>query len=72
MVSYHDNESCGREESTWTVRGWSLAIFYENGQLHSKGTYKDGKKEGPWVYYYNTGEVVRRATHKDGGKSIYD
>jgi hypothetical protein len=32
--------------------------YYENGQLSQKGTYKDGKLEGPWVFYNEDGTKV--------------
>ena len=29
--------------------------YYDNGQLESEGSFKDGKKEGLWNFYYSTG-----------------
>ena len=31
--------------------------YYDNGQLSFKGTYKDGKSDGPWVFYNKDGTV---------------
>ena len=44
--------------------------YYDNGQLRSKGTYKDGNKEGPWVDF-NEDVTVRElmtGTYKNGVK----
>ena len=30
--------------------------YHGNGQLKEKATYKDGKKEGPWVSYHGNGQ----------------
>ena len=35
-------------------------VYYDNGQLLSKGNWKNGKKEGTWVWH-----------NKDGSKSTY-
>ena len=31
----------------------------DNGQLAEKGTFKDGKKHGPWVVYKPYGTVMK-------------
>ena len=31
-----------------------------------KGTFKDGKAEGPWVYYHDNGQLWSKGTYKDG------
>jgi antitoxin component YwqK of YwqJK toxin-antitoxin module len=41
-------------------------VYYDNGQLSFKETYKDGKKEGPWVGYYKNGQLRGKGTFKDG------
>jgi len=33
--------------------------------LH-KSTYKNGKKEGPWVKCYENGQLWKKGTYKDG------
>ena len=30
--------------------------YYDNGQLHYKGTFKNGKWDGPWVFYQKNGQ----------------
>tara|TARA_B100001057_G_scaffold387145_1_gene394262 strand:+ start:110 stop:514 length:405 start_codon:yes stop_codon:yes gene_type:complete len=41
---------------------------YGNGQLRSKGSYKDGKNDGPWESYYENGQLFSKTYHKDGKK----
>ena len=33
-----------------------------------QGTFKNGKKDGPWVYYHPTGQLWSKGTLKDGEK----
>ena len=40
----------GKEDGLYT--GW-----YENGQKRLEGTYKDGEKDGKWIYYNEDGTV---------------
>ena len=44
----------------------TLTVTYENGQLWSKGTYKDGKEDGAFEIYYENGQLERKANYKDG------
>ena len=32
--------------------------YHENGQIFEKGTYKDGNKEGHWVWYMPNGTFI--------------
>ena len=32
------------------------------------GSFKDGKKVGPWVYYYSNGQLMAKGTYKNGKK----
>ena len=46
-----------------------VTIYYDDGTKHSSGLYKDGKKEGNWVYFGTEPEVaIRREVYKDGEK----
>jgi antitoxin component YwqK of YwqJK toxin-antitoxin module len=45
----------GRNYSAWTY-------YWENGQLLFEGTYKDGKRVGPWVDYFKDGTVDEEYT----------
>ena len=33
-----------------------------------QGTYKNGKKEGPWAYYHKNGQLFEKGSHKNGKK----
>jgi len=47
---------------------WSQ--YYENGQLMSKGTYKDGKAIGDWKEYYENGNLKNETTHDYSGREV--
>ena len=40
-------------------------IYYENGQLKERKTYKDGKLDGLSEWYYDNGQLKWRYTYKD-------
>ena len=42
--------------------------YYDNGQLHTKGTAKNGKQEGPWVFYHENGQLMQKGDFKNGKK----
>jgi antitoxin component YwqK of YwqJK toxin-antitoxin module len=42
--------------------------YHKNGQLSSKGNYKDGKEDGPWVRYHENELLKPKGTFKDGVK----
>jgi antitoxin component YwqK of YwqJK toxin-antitoxin module len=46
------NVDTGKKEGLW-VR------YYDNGQLESKGKYKNGLRDGVWEYYYWNGTLER-------------
>ena len=45
-------------------------IFTEEGRLFKKGQFKNGKKEGYWIFYKRNGEPYARWTgfYKSGAK----
>ena len=44
-------------------------IYYDDGTTHSYGLYKDGKKDGNWVYFGTEPEVyIRKEVYRDGEK----
>ena len=47
-----------------------MVLYYDNGQVMTKGTKKNGKWEGPWVGYNEDGTVweLLTGTFKDGVK----
>ena len=40
-------------------------VYYENGQLDTKATYKDGKLNGIYEEYYEDGQLSWKQTYKD-------
>ncbi len=40
--------------------------YYPNGQIRIKGTYKNNKRDGEWIYYFEDGKVWSQGTFKDG------
>ena len=34
---------------------------YKNGQIHSKGNYKDGKRHGNWTIWEENGNIMYKA-----------
>ena len=48
--------------------------YYENGQLKTKGQFKDGKVDGLWQDYYKNGQLeykgIFRAGEPDGIRSL--
>jgi antitoxin component YwqK of YwqJK toxin-antitoxin module len=42
--------------------------YYENGQMKSEGTYKDGKLNGLVTSWYENGKKKYDVTFKDGGR----
>ncbi len=42
--------------------------YYDNGQLMSRETYKDGKRDGLVEWWYSDGKPMDRATYKNGNR----
>ena len=40
--------------------------FHNNGQLKSRGNYKDGKEDGLWEIFNEDGQLLTTWTYKDG------
>ena len=41
-------------------------VYYENGQLQHKGTFKNGETHGLAEAYHENGQLEARGTYKDG------
>ena len=41
-------------------------IYYDNGNLSSKGNYVDGNEHGYWEYYYSNGNLFSKGNYVDG------
>ncbi|MBL25275.1 MAG: hypothetical protein CMM48_15435 [Rhodospirillaceae bacterium] len=61
-------EYCLRRCRGWMIADGPFIEYWQNGQLWSKGKYKNGKKEGPWVSYERDGKVWKKGTYKNGVK----
>ena len=58
-----------QEEPGFVYPDGPVTIYYDDGTKHSSGLYKDGKKEGNWVYFGTEPEVtIRTEVYKDGEK----
>ena len=42
--------------------------YHENGQLKSKGNFKDGDEDGLWETYHENGQLKSKRYYKDGEK----
>ncbi len=69
-ISYYDNG-----QLRYTVRlnenekrdgVWEA--YYKDGDLKSKGEYKNGEKEGVWEAYYKDGDLKSKGEYKNGEK----
>ena len=57
--------SKGQREGLWEV-------FYENGNIHSRIPYKEGKIDGINEWFYENGNIRRRTTFKEGNEDGID
>ena len=42
--------------------------YYENGQIKQEGIYKNGIRDGKWIYYRENGQIGWEKTWKKGKK----
>jgi len=74
--TYYRDSGMIEKKETYSKDG-SLNGSVENyniaGKLESKGSYKNGKNHGKWIYYYPFGALLRECEYDEGklsGKSI--
>ncbi|MBE0646641.1 MAG: toxin-antitoxin system YwqK family antitoxin [Bacteroidales bacterium] len=41
-------------------------FYYTNGQIEMTGPYKDGARDGYWIYYYENGNVWSEGSYNKG------
>ncbi|MFH1937378.1 MAG: toxin-antitoxin system YwqK family antitoxin [Bacteroidota bacterium] len=41
-------------------------FYYSNGQVEMTGAYKDGERDGYWIYYYENGNVWSEGFYNKG------
>ena len=47
------------------IKDGPVKFYYDNGQLKSEGTKKDGKLDGLWKYYDSNGQLMEEGTYKN-------
>jgi antitoxin component YwqK of YwqJK toxin-antitoxin module len=58
-TNYQSKTDGGKEDGLWEG-------YYHNGQLASKGNFKDGKLDGLWESYHENGQLQSKGNFKDG------
>lgn len=53
-----------RDKEGWRHGPW--AVYYNNGQLLSKGEYIHRRAQGLWEYYWSNGNLWQKGEHKQG------
>jgi len=48
-----------------TKNGLSLS-WYDNGQIHEKGEFCNGKREGEWMQWYEKGQIREKGNYHEG------
>jgi hypothetical protein len=56
------------ERDGLTYKKFSDVPFTGKVTGNTQGSFKDGKKHGPWVYYYDNGQLMWKGTYKVGKK----
>tara|TARA_B100000586_G_C19731993_1_gene270213 strand:- start:149 stop:436 length:288 start_codon:yes stop_codon:yes gene_type:complete len=44
----------------------TITSYYETEQISEKGTYKNGKRDGRWIFYYENGQKWKEVDYKRG------
>ena len=62
---------CGDDKDSPTgptkgPQGLPIQESWDNGQIKSEGNYKNGNKDGKWVWYYESGKVKWEVNYVDG------
>jgi|TARA_Y100000031_G_C8158959_1_gene355970 antitoxin component YwqK of YwqJK toxin-antitoxin module len=71
LVSVEEHELVSRGGEKYRINSTepftgTVVSYHKNGQLSYKGTYKNGKKVGPFVSYHKNGQLWGKETYKDG------
>ena len=45
-----------------------VTSYYKTEQIAEQGTYKNGKRNGKWIYYYENGQKKKEGKYNDGWK----
>jgi antitoxin component YwqK of YwqJK toxin-antitoxin module len=55
-----------RKDRSGRKQGYWEHYYDDNSYLHSKGSYKNDKKEGIWEYYHDNGNLWRKGLYLKG------
>jgi antitoxin component YwqK of YwqJK toxin-antitoxin module len=79
---FNDNKIHGtcrsfyKNGNPWSERNYNLGVlhggyknWHENGQLYMVGQFKDGKKEGVWLFYDTSGKKTKTIDFNNSGDS---
>ena len=58
-INYQPKSDGGKKDGLYET-------YHENGQLKSKGNFKDGKQDGLWEGFYDNGQLGGKGNYKDG------
>ncbi|AFC23401.1 toxin-antitoxin system YwqK family antitoxin [Saprospira grandis] len=61
-LTYYDKFLLKYKDSKGLVTG-KVVCFYEDGSVSSRGTYKNGIKDGSWEIYDHSGTVIQNGTY---------
>lgn len=61
-LTYYDKFLLKHKDSKGLVTG-KVVCFYEDGSVSSRGTYKNGIKDGSWKNYDHSGTVIQNGTY---------
>ncbi|NQV01185.1 MAG: toxin-antitoxin system YwqK family antitoxin [Bacteroidia bacterium] len=59
----HECEYKGKGEQKVLLKE---TFYYANGQVEMTGAYKDGERDGYWIYYYENGNVWSEGSYNKG------
>ena len=48
------------------IKNWWYNSYYENGEYHETGRYKDAERDGEWVEYDETGTPIDENIYREG------
>lgn len=54
-----------RPDAVWVRQGPAIE-WHTNEQRASEGSYVDGKRDGPWLFWYPTGSAEKQGTYSRG------
>jgi antitoxin component YwqK of YwqJK toxin-antitoxin module len=71
VVTYHDKNKLGVREVYYVLKNQPNILegefisFYQNGNIETKGQYKNGRRTGMWEQYYEKGTLKQQQEYVD-------